>query len=119
MRGAESRGQDEAMKKAALLSLVVLAGCGGGQSAEEQARMEQSFAGADYQFAVELEKESRDGSGNLEAPTRNYIAVIREYQDELGDEEAARRLADKASEIEKWCPGGGGVRRLLAQRDTP
>jgi hypothetical protein len=35
--------------------------------------------------------------------TRRYIALIREYADDLGDDEVRKRMEDKAFELSPYC----------------
>jgi hypothetical protein len=90
----------------ALLAVcLLLAGCGGAhQSGTDKALMNLEFATADLAIARQVARDARDGSGQLEAPTRYYIALTRKYDDALGDKEIRQRLADKATEVQDWCP---------------
>jgi hypothetical protein len=76
---------------------------GGGQSDTDRAFMEAEFAAADLYISTEILDGGEDGVSDLPEATRQYIDLIRKYDDELGEEEAAKRLADKASEVEEWC----------------
>jgi hypothetical protein len=40
---------------------------------------------------------------NLERLTRRYIALIHEYEDELGADEIEARLQEKSGELEPYC----------------
>jgi hypothetical protein len=39
----------------------------------------------------------------MEDATREYIALVRQYKEELGAGEAARRLVEKGDEIGPYC----------------
>lgn len=79
-------------------------GCGGGQSSSDKAQMELVLATADLSIATEVAQAAQDGSDDLEGATDGYIEALREYDDELGDEEVRRRLADTASDVAPYCP---------------
>ena len=81
-----------------LLGVVLLAGCG---TPTTQEAMKAEFDKVDYEMASIEEGET---TGNhLEKLTRQYIGLVREYEDELGDDEAKKRLADKAFELGPYC----------------
>ena len=81
-----------------LLAAVLLVGCG--HSASEDA-MKAKFDKVDYDMAS-IEEGKTTGE-QLARLTRQYIALIREYADELGDDEVRKRLEDKAFELGPYC----------------
>jgi hypothetical protein len=81
-----------------LIAAVLLVGCG--QSASEDA-MKAKFAKLDYEMASI--EEGKTVGEHLVRLTRQYIALIREYADELGDAEVRKRLEDKAFELSPYC----------------
>jgi hypothetical protein len=97
---------------------ICLSGCGGQkqQSETDRAFMNVEFSLADLAVAQQVARSARDGSGQLEQPTQRYIALTRKYDDELGDEEIRRRLADKATEVQDWCPSCAAA--LERERET-
>jgi low affinity Fe/Cu permease len=81
-----------------LLAAVLLVGCG--QSVSEDA-MDAKFAKLDYDMATI--EEGKTPGVHLERLTRQYIALIHEYEDQLGTDEVRRRLAEKATELSPYC----------------
>lgn len=84
-----------------LLAAVLLAGCGGDDDAEQQA-MKVKFQQIDYKIAS-METLAAPFTDNLEAATRQYIALVHDYDDELGPREAQRRLVEKGDELGPYC----------------
>ena len=82
--------------------MVLLAGCGGDEPTAAEKRMEARFADVDSTMG-NVEISAPPYQENLERLTRRYIALIREYDDELGDDEVKRRLADKSAELSPYC----------------
>jgi hypothetical protein len=85
-----------------LLAVIVLAGCGSDEPTAAEKRMEARFAEVDSTMA-NVEISAPPYQENLERLTRRYIALIREYDDELGDDEVRNRLANKAVELDPYC----------------
>ena len=81
-----------------LLGAVLLAGCG---TAASTNAMDAKFDKVDYEMAS-IEEGETTGE-HLERLTRQYVALIREYADELGDDEVKKRLEDKAFELGPYC----------------
>ena len=85
-----------------LLAVALLGGCGGNQSADQTA-MNYKFEAIDYEISrletVTLAVQRRP----FLAATKRYIALVRQYHDVLGPEEARRRLSDRADEISAFC----------------
>jgi hypothetical protein len=99
--GPGHRRAGEALKSATVLFLaaVLLAGCGGNQSKKP---MNAKFARLDYALSS-VEISAPPYQENLTKLTQQYIALVREYADDLGDDEVRRRLTDKASERDPFC----------------
>lgn len=85
-----------------LLGVVVLAGCGGDEPTAAEKRMNKRFDTVDYTMG-NVEISAPPFQDNLIRLTRRYIALIREYADELGDDEVKKRLEDKAFELGPYC----------------
>jgi hypothetical protein len=87
----------------ALLAAVMLAGCGGGREpTAAEKHMNSRFDQLDYTMG-NVEISAPPFQENLMRLTRRYIALIREYADELGDDEVRKRLEDKAFELSPYC----------------
>jgi hypothetical protein len=102
------------MKSATVLFLaaVLLAGCGDDESKKA---MNAKFARLDYAISS-VEISAPPYQENLTKLTQQYIALVREYADDLGDGAVRRRLTDKASELEPFClPCSGMVIDELAR----
>ena len=39
----------------------------------------------------------------MEQYTKDYVALIRKYADDLGDKEAKTRLTDEVTQVQPWC----------------
>ena len=85
-----------------LLAAVVLAGCGGAEPTAAEKRMKMRFDKLDYTMG-NVEIGAPPFQENLMRLTRRYIALTREYADELGDDEVRRRLEDKSFELGPYC----------------
>ena len=85
-----------------LLAVFLLAGCGGDEPTAAVKGMEARFAEVDSTMGNVMIS-APPYQENLIILTRRYIALIREYDDELGDEEVKKRLEDKAFELGPYC----------------
>ena len=81
-----------------LLAAVLLAGCGASVSTKA---MDTKFAKVDYDMASV--EDGKTPGVHLERLTRQYIALIHEYEDQLGTDEVKRRLAQKAAALSPYC----------------
>ena len=84
-----------------LFAAVLLAGCGGDDEAAKQ-RMNLKFQQIDYKIAS-METTSAPFSDNLQQATKQFIALVHSYDDELGDKEAQRRLVEKGDDLGPYC----------------
>ena len=92
------------MKRAGglLLAAIVLAGCGSDEPTAAEKRMNERFDQVDY-LMKDVEISQPPYVDNLERLTRRYLALIREYEDELGADEIKARLQEKSGELEPYC----------------
>ena len=81
-----------------LLAVVVLAGCGADEPTAAEKRMNMRFDKLDYTMG-NVEISAPPFQENLMMLTRRYIALTREYADELGDDEVKKRLEEKSFEL--------------------
>jgi hypothetical protein len=93
----------------ALLVAILLAGCGN-QSASEN-RMDAKFDQLDYTMVTRYETSAAwyNGYRYFAKVVQKYIALVREYADQLGPDEAKRRLVEKGDEVGPYCPPCAGT----------
>jgi hypothetical protein len=85
----------------ALLVAIVLTGCGASTSDKT---MNARFDALDYKMATEYETAATPYNNYLAKAVHRYIALVREYADQLGPHEATRRLKAKGDEVAPFCP---------------
>jgi hypothetical protein len=83
-----------------LLVAVFLAGCGDNDAAKKE--MDAKFRRLDYRVSA-METLNAGSTTNLEAMTQTYIALVHDYADELGADEARQRLVAKGDELGGYC----------------
>jgi hypothetical protein len=86
----------------ALLIAILLTGCGN-QSASKKS-MNAKFDALDYTMVTEYETAATPYNNLLAKATQRYVALVREYADLLGPDEAKRRLVEKGDEVGPFCP---------------
>jgi ABC-type Fe3+-citrate transport system substrate-binding protein len=84
-----------------VLVLALVVGACGDKSSDRNA-MEVKFQRIDYEMGNMENLNSAYGS-QLTKATQRYIALVREYADELGPAEVKRRLAQKRDEVAPYC----------------
>ncbi len=84
-----------------LLAVALVVACGDNRSADRKA-MDAKFQRMDYKM-VSLETGAAPYNNYLEQATQQYIALIREYADQLGPDEVKRRLVSKGDELGPYC----------------
>lgn len=85
---------------ALLLAALLVAGCGDTGSATQ---MEAKFQKLDYEIANLETVNSAYNGRDFARETQKYIALVREYADQLGRVEARRRLMEKGEELSAYC----------------
>ena len=83
-----------------LLFALVLTACG--DKSSDRNAMEVKFQQIDFEMGSIENINSAYGS-ELTKATQRYIALIREYADELEPAEVKRRLAQKRDEVAPYC----------------
>ena len=97
-----------------LLAAALVGGCGAA-SPDRQA-MEVKFERIDYQFSTIETANAAYNASHLEKATQRYIALVHQYADLLGPEEAKKRLNQKADELSSYCLPCSGVLTEEAKR---
>jgi PBP1b-binding outer membrane lipoprotein LpoB len=102
------------MKRAAGLLLVVLmlAGCGQGDTTA----MDQKFEKLDYEMSTLETINSAYNAQHFAELTQKYIALVHEYSDRLGRDEARRRLMQLGDELDSYCLPCTGVLYIEARK---
>jgi hypothetical protein len=83
----------------ALLVAILLTGCG----SQSKKGMNAKFDALDYKMATEYETAATPYNNYLAKAVQRYIALVREYSDQLGSDEARRRLVAKGDEVGPFC----------------
>ena len=65
--------------------------------------MDAKFEQIDYQMGNLETPSIAYNHGHLEKATQRYIALVREYADLLGRDEARRRIKEKGDELGPYC----------------
>ena len=85
-----------------VLAALLLVGCGDNRSGARKA-MDAKFDRIDYKVMTLETVTSQYNASNFEKATRQYIALVREYADLLGRDEARRRIKEKGDELGPYC----------------
>ena len=85
-----------------LLAIALLGGCGDNQSGDQKA-MNNKFEQIDYEMSRLETVTSQYNNAHFAAATKRYIALVSQYHELLGPEEAKRRLNDRAEELSGYC----------------
>jgi hypothetical protein len=86
-----------------LLAAVFPVACGDNRSSDRKA-MEVKFQKIDYEMATLETSTAAYNQTYLAKATQQYIALLREYADQLGPDEVKRRLVEKGDEVGPYCP---------------
>jgi hypothetical protein len=85
-----------------LLAASLLSGCGDNRSADEKT-MDTKFERIDFEISTLETVTSSYNTDHFVAATRRYIALVDEYSDLLGADEAKRRLNDESDTLSSYC----------------
>lgn len=91
-----------------VLAAALLVGCGDNRSADRKA-MDLKFDRIDYEISNLETVTSTYNTRHFEETTQRYIALVHQYADLLGPEEAKRRLNQKGDELSSYCLPCAGV----------
>jgi hypothetical protein len=110
-------GYDLPMRRGlgALVFVILLTGCGGGQSSSKQQAINKVDA-LEVKIATQDETAATPYNDYLQKATQQYIALIRRYADQLGPKEARQRLMAEGDEVSNFCPPCAGDLRDEARR---
>ena len=64
--------------------------------------MDIKFKQIDYKIAT-METLNASFTDKLQTAARQYIALVHDYDDQLGPKEAQRRLVEKGDELAPYC----------------
>src|SRR4051812_38757414 len=98
-----------------LLAAVLLGGCGDKQSSDRKA-MNIKFERIDYQISRLETITSQYNTPHFEAAAERYIALVRQYKEVLGPEEARQRLNKEADVMSSYCLPCAGMLTDEAQK---
>ncbi|HEV8099221.1 MAG TPA: hypothetical protein VGP56_08725 [Gaiellaceae bacterium] len=87
------------------VGVLLLAGCG----ASGTKAMEVKFERLDFKMTAYETANSAYNQQHLAEATQRYIALVHQYADVLGPEEARKRLNQKADELSSFCLPCSGV----------
>jgi hypothetical protein len=90
----------------ALVLVILLAGCGGKSSSAQQAS--SKLDALEAKIATQYETAATPYNDYLDKATRQYIALVRRYADQLGPKEARRRLTAESNDVSSFCPPCAG-----------
>jgi hypothetical protein len=85
-----------------LLAALVVAGCGNSRPGAKTT-MEHKFQKLDFEMTNLETVNSAYNDRQFAAETRKYIALVRQYADQLGRAEARRRLMQTSDELSPYC----------------
>ena len=95
-----------------LLVVLVLAGCGQGDTTA----MNHKFEQLDFKLANLETINSQYNQQHFAELTQKYIALVHRYEDELGKKEAKRRLVELGDELDAFCLPCTGVLYIEARK---
>ena len=95
-----------------LLVVLLLAGCG--QS--DTTAMNHKFQKLDFQISTMETINSAYNQQHFAELTQKYIALVHHYADQLGRDEAKRRLVELGDELDTYCLPCTGVLYIEARK---
>jgi hypothetical protein len=95
-----------------LIAVFLLAGCGQGDTTA----MNKKFESVDYEISTLETINSQFNQQHFARLTQKYIALVHQYQDELGRDEAKRRLIQLGDELNSYCLPCTGVLYIEARK---
>jgi hypothetical protein len=95
-----------------LLVVLLLAGCGQGDTTAREHKFEQ----LDFKIAGLETINSQYNQQHFAELTQKYIALVHQYEAELGKKEAKRRLVELGDELDAFCLPCTGVLYVEARK---
>jgi len=95
-----------------LLVVFLLAGCG----QKDTTAMNHKFERLDFQISTMETINSAYNQQHFANLTQKYIALVHEYADTLGNDEAKRRLIELGDELNTYCLPCTGVLYVEAKK---
>jgi stress response protein SCP2 len=95
-----------------LLVALLLAGCGQGDTTA----MNQKFQRLDFQISTLETINSPYNQQHFARLTQKYIALVHQYEDQLGKDEAKQRLIQMGDELNSYCLPCTGVLYIEARK---
>jgi stress response protein SCP2 len=95
-----------------LLVVLLLAGCGQGDTTAMNHRFEQ----LDFKLAGLETINSQYNQQHFAQLTQKYIALVHRYEDQLGKKEARRRLVELGDQLNSYCLPCTGVLYIEARK---
>jgi type III secretory pathway component EscR len=89
-----------------LVLAMLLAGCGGKASSAQRAN--DKLDALEAKIATQYETAATPYNDFLQKATKQYIALVRRYADQLGPKEARRRLVSESNDVSSFCPPCAG-----------
>jgi len=97
-----------------LVLAILLTGCGGGSSSAQRAN--DKLDALEAKIATQYETAATPYNDFLQKATRQYIALVRRYADQIGHKEARRRLMEESDSVSSFCPPCAGDMQDEARR---
>jgi stress response protein SCP2 len=95
-----------------LVVALLLAGCGQGDTTA----MNQKFQRLDFQISTLETINSPYNQQHFARLTQKYIALVHQYEDQLGKDEAKQRLIQMGDELNSYCLPCTGVLYIEARK---
>src|SRR5262245_14813718 len=106
------------MKRLALAGLLVAVFVLAGGGTGDTGAMDQKFEKLDFKISTLETINAAYNQQHFAELTTKYIALVHEYEDTLGKDEAKRRLIQMGDELDSYCLPCTGVLYVEADRKS-